>query len=548
MFAAMYGRLVKRFYSRRTIYHHNTCFMKKLCVLLLFVYCFACVWLFLSSACLYAQNLPPKDTILDALDVQLLPTLVVTPRKQPEKAITIGKNLFTIEEKQLRHSEATDLSQLLNQTGLTISGSVSSPGEVKNIFIRGASSKYSLMMIDGVPLFDPSGTGGAYDLRLLSSSSFSSVEVMRGSYSTLYGSGAVAGLVNLRSRQPVSDKVLEIEGQTTGGNLGTLRGALALSGTPIREEGRGLRLAYRIDASRNQSDGISTALDTLKKEDQSFDRDPFSQDAISASLYLSHKDLLVRPYLRYSLQNYSYDAAAFTDGPHKEKGRLGMYGLSLDWKYNKASHLYLKLSQQQTLRSYKRPSFDPTLDKLVERKNHGEFRFADLYTNYKISNRFSLLTGLEYRQEKMYTEKRYIAETVAPYAILHTQPFGERLPLHIELGGRLNTHSRFGNNFTYELNPFYIIGGQTKVYATYATSFLAPTLSSLFGVFGPNPALKPEQSEGVEIGVDYQDKATKLLHFGLRTSAFYRKVKDIIIYSYNGYMNRRRTRRPWRRN
>jgi vitamin B12 transporter len=88
------------------------------------------------------------------------------------------------------------------------------------------------------------------------------------------------------------------------------------------------------------------------------------------------------------------------------------------------------------------------------------------------------------------------------YTSLNLQDFNG---FGLELGGRYNNHSIYGNNFTYNLNPFYWIGGRLKVLATYSSSYKAPSLYQLFSPYG-NEALKPEVGKTGEIGAQYFSK------------------------------------------
>ncbi|MDZ7649614.1 MAG: TonB-dependent receptor plug domain-containing protein [Cytophagales bacterium] len=78
--------------------------------------------------------------------------------------------LTVIDQEMIMRSQGKDLAQLLNeQVGLVINGANSNPGKNKSVYLRGAKNDYTLLLIDGVPVNDPSGvSGGAYDLRLLS--------------------------------------------------------------------------------------------------------------------------------------------------------------------------------------------------------------------------------------------------------------------------------------------------------------------------------------------------------------------------------------------
>ena len=87
-----------------------------------------------------------------------------------------------------------------------MNGAFSNPGKDKSLFLRGATDKYTLILLDGVPLNEPAGVGGSFDLRLLSLDNIERIEIVKGSQSTLYGSNAVAGVINIISKkQPVKN-------------------------------------------------------------------------------------------------------------------------------------------------------------------------------------------------------------------------------------------------------------------------------------------------------------------------------------------------------
>jgi vitamin B12 transporter len=105
---------------------------------------------------------------------------------------------------------------------------------------------------------------------------------------------------------------------------------------------------------------------------------------------------------------------------------------------------------------------------------------------------------------------------------------------NLEVGGRFNQHSKYGDNFTYSITPSANLTKEIKVFGTIATAFRAPTLDMLFGQYGANLDLKPEKSTSYEAGASFAflDEKVKL-----RAVGFKRNNKDAIIYGINGYLN-----------
>jgi vitamin B12 transporter len=100
--------------------------------------------------------------------VRTLNEVVVTATKFAKKQVETCKVLTVIDQAQLQRSTGKDISQLLNeQVGLVINGANSNSGKDKSVFLGGTGSQYTLILLDGIPVNNPSGVGGVFDLRLL---------------------------------------------------------------------------------------------------------------------------------------------------------------------------------------------------------------------------------------------------------------------------------------------------------------------------------------------------------------------------------------------
>jgi len=101
--------------------------------------------------------------------------------------------------------------------------------------------------------------------------------------------------------------------------------------------------------------------------------------------------------------------------------------------------------------------------------------------------------------------------------------------LNVELGGRFNKHSEYGNNFTFTFNPSWRLNSGIKTFANLYSAFKTPTLYQLFDDFAGNPGLTPEKGIIAEAGAEM----LKGKNFTARVVGFYRKTNDAIIYSFN---------------
>lgn len=439
-----------------------------------------------------------------------LSEVVITATRFPKKVSETGKVVTVISKQDIERSSGKDLSQLLNdQAGILINGAYSNPGKDKSVYLRGAKSDYTVILINGVPVSDPSGIGGAFDLRMFPIEQIERVEILNGAQSTLYGSDAVAGVINIITKQG-GDRPFQAYGGFSAGSYHTLK-------TNVGVSGKGEGSSYNIGFTHYESDGLSEATDTTAAK--SFDKDGFVQNAFNADFDVRiAKGLHVKPYFRYSYFKGGYDDGAYTDANNHYVAQLFTTG---------AQALYTFANGSVTaLYDYDEISRNFT-DQYGSYPYAGNKKTVELYANYSFGKYIQLLAGIHHNKQKMNDAaadpKNPTAELTSPYVSFFLRDLGG---FNIELGGRYNKHSQYGNNFTYSINPSYTINSSVKIFANYATAFKAPSLQALYGPYGANADLKPEKSNTLEGGV----QATILSGvLDARATYFKRDIENVII-------------------
>ena len=165
-------------------------------------------------------------------DTSFLQEVVVTANKYEKKQSETAKVVSVINRGQLRQSGGRSIGELLNQVaGVTVPGANNNLGSNQTISIRGASAGNVLILLDGIPVNDPSVISNYFDINLLSIDQIERIEILKGGHSTLYGSDAVAGVVNIISRKvaALSSKP-SINASIAGGSFNTLRSSAGISG------------------------------------------------------------------------------------------------------------------------------------------------------------------------------------------------------------------------------------------------------------------------------------------------------------------------------
>lgn len=463
---------------------------------------------------------------------QPLEEVVVTANKYPSKTSTTGKVISVITRQQLERSGGKDLAQLLNeQAGLSINGANSNPGKDKSVYLRGARVDHTLITIDGIPVYDPSGIGGIFDIRNLALENIERIEILRGSQSTLYGSDAIAGVINIITRKAAAKK-LQGSGLFSYGSNNTVRGNLRVDGSTGK-------FSYSAGFTEFKSRGINETTSTGIT-----DRDGYHQQSQYANFGYRSGTVSLQTFFRNTKLTGDIDQGAFTDElDYTYKQRSTQAGLKAQWNTGKVQwnllYQYNRISRTYTDDSTKsRNGFDI----YSQGKYSGGEHFAELYTVVPLHTNLKWIIGTDLRQSQ--SDQSYVSvSSFGPYSTnyakdsLQQQQYGFYSALQLSLpsgfsaeaGGRINHHSVYSNNAVFNLNPSLFIRRQVKLFANISSGFRTPSLYQLFSEYG-NRGLKPETALNTEAGVQFFSKGQR---YSARMTVFNREVRNLLFFSYN---------------
>ena len=468
-------------------------------------------------------------------DTSLLDEVVITANKYPNKTSLTGKVVTIITREQLARSGGKDLSQLLTeQVGVYIGGANSNAGKDKSLYLRGARVDHTLIAIDGVPVYDPSGIGSNFDIRNLSIDQIERIEILKGSQSTLYGSDAIAGVINIITKK-AGVKSFSGNGLLSYGSNNSVRANAGINGK------KGI-IDYNLGYSVFDTKGINEAISTSANAD----KDAFQQNSLQTSIGIqAGKNVRIQPHFRYNKIDGDIDQGSFTDEldyTYTQKSyQAGVRNeiafektkLNILYNYNHIDRLYIddSLKSQNGFDKYSRGSYK------------GMEHFIDAYITTPVGKGSSKLTaGADFRTSN--TDQEYSSVGFyGPYSTkysadsLHHNQLGLYAALNInaktgfnlELGNRLNTHSAYGSNYVFNINPSYLLNNQFKLFANLSSGYRTPSLYQLLSEYG-NKDLKPESAFTFEGGVQYFSADNK---FSGRITGFKRDVKDVIFFYFN---------------
>jgi vitamin B12 transporter len=342
-------------------------------------------------------------------DTTTLEAAVVTATKFERKQTETGKVLSVIDRATLERNGGKTLGEMLNTVaGVQIIGANNNPGTNNLVTIRGAAAGNTLILLDGVPVNDPSVITNYFDINFIPIDQIERIEILKGGQSTLYGSDAVAGVINIISRKP-GNKKATVNGLFSYGSWETLSQNIGITG-------KTKSLDYSIQYTHTNSEGFSSAVDSTGTLE--FGNNGFDQHAISSrfnfqlapgwQLQLQH---------RYNSYRIDLDAAGFTDErDYTSDNYNSQYGIGL-YRQHKYGQIRLNYLFNRARRDYLDDSTyksSPFTDR-IESRYVGNTHFIEGYGQWKIKG-FDLLTGGDVRINQ--TEQWYWS----------TGPFGPYAP------------------------------------------------------------------------------------------------------------------------
>jgi len=466
-------------------------------------------------------------------------TRIDTPTTEVASSVTV----ITREELESMN-KSTVLEALQDVMGVVIIQNGPKGGSAA-VFLRGANSEHAMFMMDGVELNDPITPSRSYDLAHLSLDNVERIEILRGPQSTLYGSDALAGVINIITKKGQGKPSVLLS--SYGGSYGIYSGGAEISGSTDKAH-------YSFGTSYIQSSGFSAA-NTLYEGNT--EKDGYRNLSLSGRFGFSLASNLDFDFFMRSLNTKTEIdnfGGAYGDDPNnlQEYDTLFLKG--------QLRGLFLQNRWEQELNisfvDYHRKHDNPIDDTHPFDTDNSQYKSRlwklDWQHNFFLHETNTLTFGLDHHQER--GESEYHSEGIwgpssSFFPLKKSHISGvyvqDRIRIankfYATVGTRLDEHKQFGTSITYRLAPAYFVEKtHTRLKATYGTGFKSPSLYQLYapGTFwGPigNEHLEPEESVGWDLGIEQQIMEGKFL---LAAAYFSNEFKNLIIFdSLQGFIN-----------
>lgn len=457
----------------------------------------------LGLLCAFSTYTIAQD-LQDSLDVQQLKEVVVTGTKFPIQKEKSGKVITKINQEELQKLQGKSVAEIINSySGIEINGTKSNASQNLAYYVRGGRNRQVLVLIDGIPVTDPSQIANDYDLRLLDVNQIESIEILKGASSTLYGSGAATAVINIQLKKSSKEKLTATLRSTMGTNqsqkddnysINDFKNSVSFNGTLGK-------IDYLAGFSNEYVNGLSSIASGTEKD---------VYNAIHGNLKLGYatKRFKVHTYGVFDKFKADFDDAfLYMDADNQSKTNQYRLGLSSEYKYAKGN-LTLNVAYNDVEREI--ISDYPT-------KFYSNSYIGDLFNRYQLNNTLHAVLGINVQRNEMESysipfgsddfQQSINPENaeftiVDPYLnMVYESPFG----LSLNAGVRLNNHSEYGSHWVYSLNPSFKKEtgfGYLKGLASYSTAYITPSLYQLFEPTYGNADLKPEENQTLELGIE----------------------------------------------
>ena len=497
--------------------------------------------LVLISGCLPFGLLAEEETQKTELRYEV----VVTANRVETPTNEIATSVTVITGRELEQAKKTTVIEALREVlGLSILQS-GPAGSSASVMLRGANSEHTLVMIDGVEVNDPITPSRTYDFSHLMVDGIERIEILRGPQSTLYGSDAMAGVINIITKKGQGKPKFHLS--SLGGSYRTFSGTAGLTGSMKK-------LHYSVWTSSLSSRGFSAANDTLEGNTEA---DGYKNLSLSASADYQASDNIDLDFLakfidtRSDIDNFG---SAFGDDPNNVQKYQSLFlkghirGLFLKNRWEQKLTLSHIASNRETENPEdERHPYDSDRSQYKSRLNK-----LDWQNNFFLHETNTLTLGAEHQEEQ--GESFYHAESMwgpstSLFPLKKAHNTGVYIQDQLRLAGkffltagiRLDNHSQSGLSATHRIAPaVFIRQTSTKLKATYGTGFKSPSLYQLYAPgnsWGPigNENLKPEETASWDLGIEQALWDGKIRVGGTYFSSRY---ENLIDYDYTeGYIN-----------
>ena len=423
-----------------------------------------------------------------------VPVIVISPGKTVQSLSTVGSSVDVIASDTINNSQNFSLANIIDENS-TSTNLFQMGGHGSNIGIqlRGLEKRYSTVYIDGVKMLDPSSSDGSFYLENIMKNGIDRVEILKGTQSSLYGSNAIGGAINIFTKQGRKGNHSNFEIETASKNTKNISYSI---------DGADDKFNYYLGLNKFVTDGISSMNDNDEK-------DQYKNDNIVGNIgYKINKNLKIQNSFRIADTFYEYDAVnkSYTDTNDSTDNLEATYSLQLIYEKNKFKNTF----------SYNKLQIErATTDYAKAKTNY--FGYRDAF-NFLGEYNFNFDNRIVYGIESEFDASRYPKDwsdgsmrehdegIISQYFDLQLRPFEK---FYSTFGLRSDDHTTVGRKTSGRITTAYLLGGNRKIRSSFGAGVRFPAMydykygsSTLVDKGSTLEELQSERGLSFDIGYD----------------------------------------------
>jgi vitamin B12 transporter len=481
--------------------------------------------MFLMKKTLLATALLSSIALAHAADApENLPSVVVTANRAATPLDEVLAPVTVITREDIERLQPVSVQDLLTGLPGVVMANAGGIGQQTSMFMRGTNSAHTLVLIDGVRVGTVGAGIPAYEQ--IPVEQIDHIEVVRGPRSTLYGSDAIGGVIQIFTRHGQAGEAPTPTVSVTGGSHGYTAGQVGVSGGTTHgwyNASLGGQYTAGINACRV---GAGTAFKGCFTDEPDHDAYRTYNGALSGGYRWDNGTELTGSWLRSKgTIEYDGDFQNLTRRSQQVAGGKLSFDAMADWRMS------VSLGQNQDRADDYLNGANKTLDFV----NYGvdKARVGYLYSkrnqaawqnDITLAPGQTLSAGVDFQQEKLDSATDYLKDTRDNTGVfaLYQGVFG---PHEIQLSARHDHNTQFGNHTTGSAAYGFRFDNGMRVTASYGSAFHAPTFNDEYYPYGAPVSLKPETSRTAEIGLSGRPGI-----WNWAVNAYQSKVDDLIGY------------------
>lgn len=458
----------------------------------------------------------------------IIPKVVVSATGVSTPSAQIGASVSVVSRQDLQEAQIVHLQDALSHLKGVYFRQTGGIGGLTSLQMRGLNCHNILVLIDGNNMADAADANGGAEIAHVMVSDIERIEVFHGANSVLFGSHAVAGVINIITRQAGSAEELEVSMKTGSDNR------LELSGQVIgRSENN--RLGYRLGVTTLDA-AFPSELD--EEHSQYSEREDYENITVSGALNVKLTELTNLSFLVRTI-HASADTDGFSGAPYWAPidGHFGTNtdqnlltaGFETQWSDNlivKGKYSFFGNYRDGYAEIGETYWYDGERETVEARAAY--FFSDDVYVNFGAERKVEKL------QQKGLAEEKQV-DTDSMFGVLHAV----NGKLSTNLGVRFDEHEKFGSQSSWQIGAIYAVTPRLASTLSLGTAYRAPSLYELFGEDATcinglcgNVDLSPEESDSYDIGLRYEVAG---LPVSFEVNYFDIRTENRIFYKHDGW-------------